>query len=134
MVWAISESTLIAESIYSLLAEWKHIFIVHINCIRNFGDELEDITGSASSDGKETTINANVHTDTNSAQCLEEAVRYVDYIVGKVKCPDGSWAAMWGPVFSYHEFKQPINNRLTDEEWKDRLKKGGAPPQTLWVW
>ena len=31
------------------------------------------------------------------------------------------------------EFKQPVAERLIDEEWKGILRSGGAPEQCLWV-
>ena len=101
--------------------------------IKTFGEKLERITGRADSKGKETTIIADVHTEVNTGKCLEEGVGYIDYVVVKVKRPDGTWAAMCGPVFSYYEFKHPMEKRLTDEEWKDLLKSSNAPKQTVWV-
>jgi hypothetical protein len=34
---------------------------------------------------------------------------------------------------SYYEFKQPINNRLTDEQWKQMLESGQTPPKPDWT-
>jgi hypothetical protein len=84
--------------------------------------------------GKETTMVADVHTDTNDPQqVLEEGVGYVDLAVVAYKVPDGRIIAGAGPVFSYYEFKQPINNRLTDEQWKDMLQKGQTPNRPVWT-
>jgi hypothetical protein len=101
--------------------------------IRNFGGRLEDLTGSASSDGKDTTMIADVHTDVNSEECLEEGVGYIQYVMVQVQTANGTWAAMAGPVFSYYEFRQPMADRLTDEEWKTLLDSSEAPEQQLWV-
>jgi len=39
-----------------------------------------------------------------------------------------------GPVFSYYEFKQPMSNRLTDEEWKDMLEaRANEPARPEWI-
>ena len=32
--------------------------------------------------------------------------------------PDGDVYSAAGPVFSYYEFTQPIENRLTDSAWR----------------
>ncbi|WP_409376123.1 DUF3160 domain-containing protein [Candidatus Sordicultor fermentans] len=37
-----------------------------------------------------------------------------------------------GPVFSYYEFKQPMNERLTDEVWREILNNN-SPPQPDWT-
>ena len=101
--------------------------------IRSVGDIFEDLTGSANSEGKETTLIADVHSDPNSGRCLEEAVGYIDFIVVVIKKPNGDLTSMAGPIFSYYEFKQPMSNRLTDEEWRDLLQSGNAPKQPDWI-
>jgi len=84
--------------------------------IRNFGEELESIITGVDAEGKETTIVADVHTDTNPPrQVLEEGVGYVDLIMVAYKLPDGRILIGAGPVFSYYEFKHPMAERLTDE-------------------
>jgi len=101
--------------------------------IRNFGEQLASIVTGVNNQGKETTIIADVHTDTNTLQVLEEGVGYVDLIVVAYKCPDGSIVAGAGPVFSYYEFKQPMSNRLTDEQWKQQLENGQQPDRPAWT-
>jgi len=86
------------------------------------------------SKGKETTIVADVHTDTNwPPEVLEEGVGYVDLILVAYKVPDGRIIIGAGPTLSYYEFKHPINNRLTDEQWKQMLKSDQTPPRPDWV-
>ena len=80
-----------------------------------------------------TTLVADVHTDTNTGQVLEEAVGYVNFIIVAFKTPDGSLRAGAGPVFSYYEFKQPMSDRLTDEAWRELLASGHAPARPLWT-
>jgi hypothetical protein len=58
---------------------------------------------------------------------LEEGVGYVDLIVVAYKVPDGRVLIGAGPVMSYYEFKQPMQERLTDEEWREML--GSEPPE-----
>ena len=101
--------------------------------IRNFGENLESIVIGVKSRGKQTTIIADVHTDTNSNQVLEEGVGYVDLIMVAYKTPGGEIAIGAGPVFSYYEFKHPMNNRLTDEEWESMLKNGQTPNRPNWT-
>lgn len=38
-----------------------------------------------------------------------------------------------GPVFSYYEFKQPLSDRLTDEQWQKMLKEGKEPSLPRWT-
>ncbi|MBM4446482.1 MAG: DUF3160 domain-containing protein [Chloroflexi bacterium] len=102
--------------------------------IRDFGKSLENIIVGVEAEGKETTIVADVHTDTNTpAQVLEEGVGYVDLILVAYKVPDGRTIIGAGPTLSYYEFKQPIDSRLTDEQWKEMLKSGQAPPRPAWT-
>ncbi|BAL80800.1 DUF3160 domain-containing protein [Caldisericum exile] len=79
------------------------------------------------------TIVTDVHTDGNTKLAVEEGLGYVNTII--VACPDdkGNIYLSIGPVFSYYEFKYPIENRLTDEEWRTMLKNGNVPPKPKWV-
>jgi len=102
--------------------------------IRNFGQELDSIVAGVEAEGKETTIVADVHTDTNQPrQVLEEGVGYVDLILAAYKVPDGRIILGAGPVFSYYEFKHPLGDRLTDEKWKEMLEQGKAPERPSWI-
>jgi len=100
--------------------------------IRNFGENLDDIVTGVKERGKETTIVADVHTDTNTEKCLEEGVGYVDMILVAYMVPDGRVIIGAGPVFSYYEFKHPMNDRLTDEKWKEMLQ-ANPPERASWV-
>ena len=101
--------------------------------IRNFGENIDNIITGVNDEGKETTIIADVHTDSNSGLVLEEGVGYVDLILVAYKVPDGRIIMGAGPVFSYYEFKHPMNDRLTDEQWKDMLQSGATPDRPSWV-
>ena len=102
--------------------------------IRDFGRSLENIICGVEAEGKETTIVADVHTDTNEPpEVLEEGVGYVDLILVAYKVPDGRIIIGAGPTLSYYEFKQPIDNRLTDEQWKQMLESGQTPPRPAWT-
>ncbi len=76
---------------------------------------------------------ADVHTDINTSEVLEEGVGYVEMIVVAFPEASGAMRLAAGPVFSQYEFKHPIANRLTDEEWFDMLEKGEAPDPPAWT-
>jgi len=95
--------------------------------IRDFGEELEDIIEGVDDRAKKTTLVADVHTDQNTRQVMEEGVGYVRLVVVAYKVPDGRVLVGAGPVMSYYEFKQPMAERLTDEAWREML--GSDPPE-----
>jgi hypothetical protein len=114
--------------------EGKELTEDDYNFIRDFGKSLESIIAGVKAEGKETTIVADVHTDVNTpAQVLEEGVGYVDLVLVAYKVPDGRIIIGAGPTLSYYEFKQPIDNRLTDEQWKEMLQSGQTPPRPAWT-
>jgi hypothetical protein len=100
--------------------------------IRDFGDELEDVIAEVDDRAMKTTLVADVHTDQNTEQVLEEAVGYVKLMVVAYKVPDGRVLVGAGPVMSYYEFKQPMTNRLTDELWREMLDTD-PPENPEWV-
>jgi len=70
---------------------------------------------------------ADVHTDNNAKKVLEEAVGTPFLLT--VRMPlDGEMTTLRGAVFSYYEFKQPMQDRLTDEAWQQMLKDAGTRP------
>jgi hypothetical protein len=95
--------------------------------IENYGDELNDVIAGVDEKAKKTTIVADVHTDGNTLLVLEEGVGYVDMIIVAYKVPDGRILVGAGPVTSYYEFKQPMQERLTDEKWREMLST--EPPE-----
>ncbi|MGC9363250.1 MAG: DUF3160 domain-containing protein, partial [Fidelibacterota bacterium] len=80
----------------------------------------------------EMAIVADVHTDSNTDQCLEEGVGYPLEIFVIVN-EGGNCRLTRGAMFSYYEFTQPISNRLTDEAWRERLAGDNAPDLPQWV-
>jgi hypothetical protein len=79
-----------------------------------------------------TVVVSDVHTDPNSGRCLEEGVGYVHLMVVAVPTLDGLVACV-GPVFAHYEFTQPMDTRLTDEEWRSMLENGTAPEPAPWA-
>ena len=108
--------------------------------IWKIGSTLESVTRfpneimskiSSGTDEKMAVI-ADVHTDPNSGQVLEEAVGFPSIIYVRVSI-DGKEQIVRGPVFSYYEFRQPMSDRLTDEGWQQMLQKGEEPPLPGWT-
>jgi len=99
--------------------------------IKHFGDSMDAVVGDVEDRTKRVTIVADVHTDGNAKQVLEEGVGYVYLAVVAYKVPDGRILVGAGPVFSYHEFRHPMSDRLTDEKWRELL---GTDPPDLPVW
>jgi hypothetical protein len=100
--------------------------------IKNFGDQLEGVIADVDEKARKTAIVADVHTDGNTAAVLEEGVGYVDMIVVAYKLPDGRILIGAGPVMSYYEFKQPMEDRLTDEKWREILE-ANPPGRPEWT-
>jgi len=80
-----------------------------------------------------TTMIADVCSDINSGMCLEEGTGYLRTMIVICKLPNGALQAFAGPAFSYYEFKQPVSNRLTDEEWRQMLGSADAPALPEWT-
>ncbi len=100
--------------------------------IWNIGNTLENLvtfeTAVESETDTSVAIVADVHTDVNTNEVLEEGVGqvFVVFVVVKV---DGRILVTEGGVFSYYEFLQPMSDRLTDEEWQD-MEKPALPEWT----
>ena len=75
-----------------------------------------------------TSMIADVHTDSNTMRALEVGTGNIDWMIVAHKSKDGTIGLAVGPIFSYYEFTQPINDRLADEEWRDMLSKGFDRP------
>ena len=93
---------------------------------------VDGVIADVEDKAKKTTIVADVHTEANTRQVLEEGVGYVDLIVVAYKLPDGRILIGAGPVMSYYEFKQPMSDRLTDDAWRELLSTN-PPDRPEWV-
>jgi hypothetical protein len=101
--------------------------------IKTFGGQLSGTLGDVTKRARDTRIIADVHTDTNSSQCVQEATGPIDLMLVVYRLPDGTLGMGVGPTLSYYEFKQPMAERLTDEAWqamltRDRDKSAGKRP------
>ena len=108
--------------------------------IASIGVRLEDlVTFSADVSGRiesetddEMAVIADVHTDPNTSQVLEEGVGYPLnlYVIVKI---EGRLVVAQGAMFSYFEFLHPMSDRLTDEAWQQMLKSKQAPELPIWM-
>jgi hypothetical protein len=92
--------------------------------------EWKDISGP----DKEVAVVADVYTNNQGekAGVLHAAVGYANdlYVVVEI---EGYLYITKGATFSYYEFPMPLNNRMTDEEWQEMLKKGKTFPTPIWM-
>jgi hypothetical protein len=100
--------------------------------IKTFGDQLQGTIADVDDKAKKTTIVADVHTDSNTGTVLEEGVGHVKMLVVAYKLPDGRILLGAGPVMSHYEFKQPMQDRLTDEKWREMLE-ANPPKRPEWT-
>lgn len=106
--------------------------------IINIGKTLESITTFTpdisseieNEEDDQMAIVADVHTDPNSEQVLEEGVGYPMNIFVVVPV-DGKLRITQGAIFSYYEFTMPMSNRLTDGQWQDMIS---SDPPELPIW
>ena len=107
------------------------------NFIESFGSISENLIetisgGNADPSVYKTVLVADVHTDGNTKKVLEEGVGYLKTMIVAYQHPEGHILLGVGPVFSYYEFKQPMDDRLTDEAWREILNSN-PPPQPEWI-
>lgn len=114
--------------------------------IKHFGDFLKSMSSKLLAEKEaellaeeevdpdmfKTTLIADVHTDGNTQQVLEEASGYIRPMIVAYKLPKNYILVGVGPVFSYYEFKRPMDDRLTDEEWREMLQTN-PPPNPEWI-
>ncbi len=108
--------------------EGKELNESDYNFLSNFVDEINETVTGFNREARKTLLVADVHTDANTMQCLEEGVGYIDLIL--VVYRDDSLYIGAGPVLSYYEFKQPVKQRLTDEKWEEMIDSIARP---LWI-
>jgi hypothetical protein len=76
---------------------------------------------------------ADVHTDSNTGQVLEEGVGFAKLLVAAYELADGRRFLGAGPVLSYFEFKWPMADRMTDAQWSALLQSTNAPLAPSWT-
>ncbi len=101
--------------------------------IRGAAEEFAVILSVASEKTQKATIVADVHTDSNSQQVLEEALGKFNVLLVVYSNAEGKLHASAGPAYNYFEFFQAMSNRLTDEGWTALLSTGDAPEPPEWT-
>ncbi|NLL19714.1 MAG: DUF3160 domain-containing protein, partial [Clostridia bacterium] len=109
--------------------------------IRYYGGELEHfwlealrdvgVDHRSGIDNNPSALVADVATNPGG-QVLQEATGYVDVIYAVVPV-DGSLRIARGGVYSHYEFIWPIEERLTNERWREMLQSGEVPPRASWT-
>ncbi len=75
---------------------------------------------------------ADVHTDPESQSCLEVGVG--DAMFGVIAIDNDKDRMVYvGPLYSYYEFRQNVEKRLTDPEWQQMIHAGKLPPRPEWT-
>ena len=101
-----------------------------LTSLKEFPSEiLEKITSDTD---EKMEIVADVHTDVNTGQVLEEGVGSPFNIYVIMDDARGVRIGR-GAVFSYYEFKHPMKDRLTDEKWQEMGENRERPNQPDWV-
>lgn len=77
-----------------------------------------------SSDVLKSVMIVDVHTEGNSKKVLEVGTSFIKSALIAYRLPQGHIVLGMGPVFCYYEFKQPMDDRLTDEAWREMLESG----------
>ncbi len=125
----ISVKELLGESLNQ--SDFSYISLIgdNLDFLMNMEDVLPDITSQV--DAQQSLV-ADVHTDGNTMQCLEEAIGKPGLIYVVVPI-NGKLYLARGPTFIYYEFTQPISNRLTDEQWYGMVVSGNTPGLPWWT-
>jgi len=102
--------------------------------LKYFASSLEGAIawGGDTTEGLETSLIADVHTDQNSSSVLEVASGNLDNCVVIYRRADGVLEAAVGPVLSYYQFTWPMSDRLTDEAWRNMLLSD-PPSRPAWT-
>ncbi len=87
--------------------------------INNLNNSLKMLIKDKKEKIDNTLIIADIHTDPNSNTVLEEASGYIMEMHVQMKNQ-----LYRGGLLSYYEFKHPMNDRLTDEKWRDIINMG----------
>lgn len=101
--------------------------------IQSIGRTLEASVESVDEDAASPRLIADVHTDGNSGQVLEEGVGGLQNLTVVWNGPDGKLRCSVGPILSYYEFKHTMDDRLTDESWRGMLESEDAPQLPAWT-
>lgn len=77
-------------------------------------------------------IIADVASNPDAGTVLEVGTGLVDFIYVITDSPQGLQLTR-GTVYSYYEFTQPIDERLDDDTWRERVAAGDVPARPAWI-
>ena len=110
--------------------------------IRSYGGQLKDfwldalkgegINDSSTANDRPAALVADVATNSDGGQVLEEATGSI-FDICVVVPVDGKLKIAAGGIYSYYEFPWPLNDRLTDTKWREMQKNGQTPPLPGWT-
>jgi hypothetical protein len=75
---------------------------------------------------------ADVHTDPTAGEVLHVGVGNVTFLVAAIDNENDKMVYV-GPMSSYYEFRQPVTNRMADEEWREKVSGFAFPPRPAWA-
>lgn len=75
---------------------------------------------------------ADVHTDPTNGDVLHVGVGDVTFLVAAIDNENDKMVYV-GPMSSYYEFRQPVADRMADEEWQGKVGNFDFPPRPGWA-
>ncbi len=96
-------------------------------------EDVDVILSGTQEDETRPQVVADVFTEPNEGRVLEVATGRFNLLWVVYQLPSGKKVLGAGPVMSYREFKQPMDARLTDEEWREMIDAGDAPAPPVWM-
>jgi len=109
--------------------EMNHLAAIGIRLKRLLEFPLALMARITSGTDDQMAIVGDVHTHMEGGVVLEEAVGD-PYLICVELEQEGRRNRHWGAVFSYYEFKHPMDDRLTDEAWQAMSPRPPLPPWT----
>jgi hypothetical protein len=70
-----------------------------------------------------------IHTETNTKNVLEAGTGRIDWLLVAHRSKDGRIGLAVGPVFSYYEFPWPMDDRLTNDKWRENVMDKTQRPE-----
>jgi Protein of unknown function (DUF3160) len=110
---------------------WLEGFGARLEALWVRSSDIDPATGQPGTSDQDAALVSDIFTASRSG-ALEVATGRIDDIWVLVPNDDGRFQLAWGGVYSFYEFYQPIDRRLTDEEWRAMLDAGTAPARPAW--
>lgn len=101
--------------------------------LKHYGSSLRSLE-RFDSDTDRAALIVDVHTDPTTYSVLEEATGNPMVVFVAVPTMNGTLYIARGAMYSYYEFTQPVNDRMTDEAWWDVVDAENEPPFPSWAY